>query len=259
MPTGGIDVRDRTLDVRPIEKADREAIHKVYAERGRRTSGNLDRSEWLWLRIFDPPSWQPKVEGYLAERDGNVEGYTVFAQKETDTLRHAHELELVDLVTLTADAARRLLTFLADHRSMAETVLWYGAPAEPMLYLLAEQTGTIAHRMDWMLRIVDVARALEARGYPPTVRTEVHFEVVDDTLPQNDRRFVLEVSDSEGHVCEGGTGRVRIDVRGLAALYTGHLAPGELKATGYLNGPDEDLARAGAVFAGPAPWMSDIF
>lgn len=259
LPTSAIDVRDRTLRLRPIEPADRDPVRRAYAEQARRTSGNLDRNEWYWQRIFDPPPWGSQAYGYLIERQGRVEAYTVFTQKAVDKLRNAHHVELVDLVTLTAEAGRRLLTFFADHRSMAETVTWSGAPAEPILFLLAEQASSIVHRLDWMLRIIDVRGALEARGYPPVANTEVHVEVVDDVLRHNHRRFVLEVSDSQGRVREGGGGNVRIDVRGLAALYTGHLSPADLKLAGYLEGPDEDLAKAALMFAGPAPWMPDVF
>ena len=259
MPTASIDVRERSLTLRRIEPDDHEAVGQAYAERARRTSGNLDRNDWYWRRIFDPPPWLPKVYGYLVERDGRVEGYTVYSQKEADRTSHACELELVDLVFLSPDAGRRLLTFLADHRSMATTVRWCGAPAEPMLILPAEQASTVVHRIDWMLRIVDVVRALEMRGYPPAVNTQVHFEVSDDVFAHNNGRFVLEVSESQGHVRKGGSGAVRIDIRGLAPLYTGHLSPSDLKATGYVDASDEDLAEAGSVFAGPAPWMPDIF
>jgi predicted acetyltransferase len=213
----------------------------------------------MWRRILKPPSWRHKADGYLVERDGCLEGYAVAVQRIVDPIRHVHELHLEDLVMLTPDAGRRLLTFLADHRSMAGGITFRGAPAEPLLYLLAEQEGKIIHRMDWMLRIVDVEGALTARGYPPGLTAEVHLDVRDDILPHNHGCYVLQVTDSHGSVQGGGNGTFRVDVRGLAAMYTGHLSPAELKAAGYLEGPDEDLAIATAIFAGPTPWMPDIF
>jgi predicted acetyltransferase len=52
---------------------------------------------------------------------------------------------------------------------------------------------------------------------------------------------------------------VKADARGLAPLYTGYHSPFELRAAGRLDGPDSDLERLGAIFAGPAPWMRDGF
>ena len=53
--------------------------------------------------------------------------------------------------------------------------------------------------------------------------------------------------------------RVDPSIRGLAALYTGHLSAFQLQLMGRLDGPESDLDQATAIFAGPAPWMSDRF
>jgi predicted acetyltransferase len=113
--------------------------------------------------------------------------------------------------------------------------------------------------MDWLLRIVDVCGALAARGYPQGAEVEVHLEVRDTLLPANDGRFVLTIANGQGEVREGGRGGLRVDVRGLATLYSGHLSPEELRATGLLDGEPRDLAAAALAFAGPAPWMPDMF
>ncbi|MHC4064619.1 MAG: GNAT family N-acetyltransferase [Planctomycetota bacterium] len=257
LATPAIDVRDRTLELRRMETSDHPAVRGAYAERAKRTSGNLDRSEWLWRRVFEPPLAANQTHGYLAAHDGQVQGYVIFTNKGSDDMHN--ELEVIDFVVLTAPAGRRLLTMLADHRSVTDHMNWHSGPADPLIYLLAEQRFKITDRMDWMLRLVDVPGALAQRGYPAGLAAELHLEVIDDVLPHNNRRFVLQVADSQGDVREGGRGDLRIDVRGLAAMYTGHLAPAELQATGYLEGPHQALATAGAVFAGPAPWMPDIF
>ena len=87
----------------------------------------------------------------------------------------------------------------------------------------------------------------------------MHFDVSDDVLPANNRRFTMEVSGGAARVRKGGRGDLKIDVRGLAPLYSGHLSVRELQSTGYVNGSEDALAAAGAIFAGPAPWMPDIF
>ena len=57
----------------------------------------------------------------------------------------------------------------------------------------------------------------------------------------------------------GGEGRLQLDVRGLAPLYTGYLSPQALRAAGLLDGPEADLRSAAAAFAGPVPWMREGF
>jgi predicted acetyltransferase len=259
LPAQSIDLCDRTLTVRPIEPSDYEKIYEAYTARAASTAGNLDRTWWMWQRIFDPLPPGRRTYGYLVEQDGRVDAYAVYTQKGGDPTSHANELALADLVVLTPEAGRRLLTFLADHRSMVGTITWCGAPAEPMLYLLAEYTCKVVDRMDWMLRIVDVRGALEARGYPPALAGELHLDIRDDIIADNNRRFVLEVAESRGHVREGGRGDVRVDIRALAVLYAGHLSPMELKVIGYIDGPGEQVAATARFFAGPSPWMPDVF
>lgn len=259
LPTRGIDLRYRSLEVRAIEPSDHDAIRQVYAERAARTLGNLDRNSWLWQRIFESTPWGKPAHGFLVTRDERIEGYLVYTQQEGDILEHANALDLIDLVVLTPDAGRRLLAFLSDHRSMVGKVTFQAGPTDPVLLLLAEQEWSIARRIDWMLRIVDVRGALAARGYPAGIRAELHLDVKDDVLAQNARQLVLAVDDGQGQVRDGGRGRVTIDVRGLAALFTGHVSPFDLRAAGYVDAPDGDLETAGLIFGGPAPWMPDIF
>jgi predicted acetyltransferase len=110
-----------------------------------------------------------------------------------------------------------------------------------------------------MLRIVDVIGALSARGYPAGVSAELQLDVRDELLPWNNGRFVLTVADRRASVRSGGAGWVGLDVRDLAALYSGYLTPQELLAAGSLAGSEADLATAAQIFAGPRPWTPDMF
>jgi predicted acetyltransferase len=113
--------------------------------------------------------------------------------------------------------------------------------------------------MEWLLRVVDVRAALTGRGYPPGLETEVHLAVRDEVCPWNNGRFVLTVADGRGEVREGERSDVILDARGLAALYTGYLTPAALQQVGLAAGEPRALAAAGLPFAGPAPWMPDMF
>jgi predicted acetyltransferase len=159
-----------------------------------------------------------------------------------------------------------VLTVFASFRSMVETVRWNGGPLDPVLYALQEPgIGTTRERvtrpivLDWMLRIVDVHKALEARGYPAGLKAELHFELEDDMLAANAGRLTLTVGGGRGEVREGGEGRIRLHVRDLAAVYTGFATPFEQALFGSVGGSEEDLALAASVFAGPRPWMAEIF
>ena len=259
VPAGAIDVDGRKGRVRPIEPEDFDAVAFAYTERAKRGAGLVDRNEWLWQRILDPPSWMQKTTGYVFEGGGGIEGYLFCANLPRDKQTHRFNLGLTDFVALTPQSGRCLLGFLAGYRSVVNDIEWFGAPVDPTMLLLSEEIGRATFRMDWMLRLVDVEAALTARGYAPAVRGEVHLDVADDILPENEGRLILEVTGGGATVRKGGRGSVRVDVRSLATVYSGHLSPLALRSIGAIEGEETELATLGALFAGPAPWMPDMF
>jgi predicted acetyltransferase len=251
--TDVLDVRDRELSVELSD--DVETFKDLYAARARMTSGNLDRSDYFWERALDPP--RTVQHRYVVCGPSGPEGYVLFTQPSPKGWMY--DLALRDVVALTPRAARRLWTFFADHRSFAGKVKWTGPVADPLTFALREQAWELERSWTWMLRVVDVERALSERGYLPTIETEIAFEIVDDVLGTNNGVFTLAVSGGKASVARNGKAQLKIDVRGLAPLYTGFMTAEDLKIAGYIDGPDESLARAGAIFAGPAPHLVDFF
>jgi len=250
--TDEIDVRDRSLAIELT--TDRDAIKSLYGERARRTAGVLDRSPHIWKRVLEP--WKTDADAFIVHGDSGPEGYIVYQRERSDTVR-AHLY--ADWVGLTPAATRRILTFINDHKSFIEDVGWNGPPADPFTFVLAEPRRRVKLSWPWMLRIVDVRRALTERGYLGAVDAELHLRVRDDVLSANDGSFVLKVGGGKASVETGGRGSFAIDIRGLAPLYTGYLSAHELLATGYVDAAEEDLLLADAIFAGPAPWLTDFF
>jgi predicted acetyltransferase len=255
MPADRIAVRDRTLQIREATPVDDSAIRALYGQWAATQCGNLDRSEAFWTRARSFRG-QP-TRGFVLCGERGIEGYVYLrtdAQGEGAWDERVH-----DLVVATPAAARGLLTFFSDYRTTRRNILWRSCPHDPLLMLLRESHHEIKWVSHWMLRIVDVAGALAARGYPQHVTTELHLAVEDDVLPANAGRYVLKVADGHGRVESGGRGELALDVRGLAALYSGFLAPSELVRCELATGSAAALEAAATLFSGPHPWMRDGF
>jgi predicted acetyltransferase len=255
LPLGSINLADRDL---PVTRIEPEAAAGLFApvarERARRSNGNLDRSGGLWDRLTHHPD-KTQYSGLIGTPE-EPQGYLLYRYESAaeDTVLH-----VTDMAALTPAAVRRLWTFLADHRSIPSHVTWSGPPTDPLLMATQECKRTPVEVLRWMLRIVDVKGALQARGYPPDVRAEVHFEIADPLLPHNSGRWVLRIADGSGTVEPGGNGDVRLDIRGLAPLYSSFLPPDALRSTGLIECGEAALRTATRVFAGPEPWMPEIF
>jgi predicted acetyltransferase len=252
---GDIGVRDRTLPVRELGLADADAVAAVYSEVARHADGWLDRGPYVWQRVRAPRG--DAARGFGVEVDGKLEGYLYALEKPAPGMRF--ELRLTDLQATTARAARRLLGFATDHQTIGETVTWQGGPADLFVAQLPERGYTITLTEHWMIRIVSVEHALTTRGWLDGVRGSLDLEVRDALFADNAGGFVLEVADGRATVRRGGRGALRLDVRGLAALYSGFMTPWALRQAGWLEGDDAELVRAAALFAGSGSSMPDFF
>jgi len=252
IPLAAIGVRDYTLEAGPAGPDEYPIIKQLYAQQAARGAAFMDRPAFYWQNILDPK--EKRTYKFIVQRDGAPAGYVVFSHTTW-----GEQLKVSDIVALTPAAGRRLLTLLADHRTMIESLRLPGGPNDTLLFLLAEQKQKVGWSLDLMLRIVDVIGALSARGYPAGVSAELHLDVQDDLLPWNHGRFVLTVDDRRASVRSGGEGQLSLHVRDLAALYSGYMTPQELQAAGSLAGSDLHLATAAQIFAGPRPWTPDMF
>ncbi len=256
VPAPMITVRDRSLPMERIDPVQIESLRDLYNGWAKAGNGLLDRNRAIWERAVRPSDAEPIHVYRIGPADG-PEGYLAFSQIRKTS---GYDLFIRDRAALTPGALRRLLSFLADHRSLAREIRWFGPPVEPFFCLLDEQSYRAVQTAErWMLRIVDAARALEERGYPGGLETELDLEIEDDLLPENAGRFVLTVSDGRGRVTTGGKGDLKTGPRGLAALYSGFMTPRELTAAGWIDAGETAGNAASLIFAGPQPWMPDGF
>lgn len=246
---------DRALACKALPPKTHEPLHAAYDERAREWTGHLDRTNAIWERVVDPYS---DVAHAYAVGNAPEDGYIVFQQKTAGDSLHFHVL-VRDVVMNTHAAAQRVLGLLHDLRSLADTIRWRGCAADPLLSLLPEQTQSVQRHERWMLRILDVERALAARGYPAGLTAEVHLAVHDAHFQENRGRRIFSVAGGRGEVKSGGRGDITLDVRGLAALYSGFATPHTLRAAGLLDGPDDATAILATIFAGPEPWCADHY
>ena len=230
-------------------------LAQLYEARARTTNGHLVRNEGLWARLRHPhPS---AVDTYRFGPASEPEGYAMISQREGEGL--SIELSLRDVVLASRAAARRFLALVEDLRSLGNEARWLGPASDPIVSLLPEESAKVREHHRWMLRIVDVAAALKARGYAASVRGSATFAIRDATLPSNERTYRLTVEGGTAEVEVGIPASVTLDVRALAALWSGFTPPETLRVMGLLEGDPDDAHRLAALFAGPEPWLPDWF
>lgn len=219
-------VRTHMVPVATPEAAD--VLHEVAltvapGQLGAVTRGEALRRTWYVDR--------PKVRGtkeplqlLLATRDGEPTAYAVFRREPkwsdhevpAGTLR-VYEMGAVEAASLLA-LSRRLVDFdlistvKLDNRGLDDPLLWWaGGP---------RSTTTLLTDALW-LRLVDLPRAVELRGYAAPL--DVVLDVTDDFCPWNTGRWRLSVGADGAGRCAAtdDDADVVLPVQALGAAYAG--------------------------------------
>ncbi|QLE56057.1 enhanced intracellular survival protein Eis [Nostoc sp. TCL26-01] len=250
-----IQMREQSLPIQPVVATDNPIFQDLYYKQATLTHGYLDRHPAIWHGLIYPDH-KETIYSYLIGDKDQSQGYIIFTQERT---KDGSILRIRDWALLSDAAVQTFWYFIANHRSQIDKVRWKSSVIDALTLLLPEQTATIKNQDRWMLRIVNLSKALEARGYPPGVTAELHLAVQDDLLTANQGKFILSVANGRGEVTKGGKGELQLDIRGLAPLYTSLFTPQQLQLTGKLVGTEASLVAATQIFAGTSPWMADFF
>ena len=248
------DMRASLNDLQVVEAGDseREETYLLYNERARLGNGNLQRGSVLWDLILETKG--RKVYHYLI-KDGNTSvGYVNFQQA-----RSANHIRVRDMVALNKKCAERLLRFFYDHRTVIDTISWNGPPNDPLRLMMDEEQGNQISDRDWMLRIVDLKKALESRGYPKDISLSLTINYEDPIITKNTGTWTVDVDEGKASVTNSGKDGIQLGPRGLAPLFSSYLSAFDVRNLGLVEGTDKDLSKASVIFGGPKPWIGDTF
>jgi predicted acetyltransferase len=243
---------DRSLPLREMRADEMAAVKASYRAAAARTNGYLDRGEYVWRRVFEPRD--QRARAFVV---GDMEGHVVLYEKNGGPI--VFSLLVTDLVAHTRAAVARLLTFFADHGTLGDEVSWYGSHESAFVHALPALGYQVRMHHPWMIRIVDLSKALEARGWPAGLSASLDLDVRDDLIDSNAGRWTLSIEAGRAQVKRGGKGTFRLDVNALAPLFSAHMTPRALAVSGALEAGDDELARAETMFASSPPALVDFF
>lgn len=184
--------------------------------------------------------------------DGQVVGYASYGRGLG--YRGGAALRMGELLSLQGEGALALLRSLASWDSVVDAVLWRG-PTDDLALRLPGRVPPPESVQPWMLRVLDPAAAVAARGFPSGLALGASFALAGD-----DGRLSgwhLEVADGRGVLdAAPADGLPVLSTRGLALLYAGVGNQGRLLREGLLDRPAPELSLA---FSGPPPVLLDYF
>ncbi|HLO87404.1 MAG TPA: GNAT family N-acetyltransferase [Nostocaceae cyanobacterium] len=256
IPTQTIQLKEQFLPVQRVDLINQKVFIDLYQQQAKSSQGYLQRNSIIWQLITETPANKSVLYAYLIGSSAQPQGYLIFEQARTS---NGTILAIRDWAILTTAAAKTFWAFLHHHRSQIDKVQWKSPINDTLKLLLPEGTAKINSQKTWFLRIVDLVKALELRGYPLGIEAELHLAVQDNLLSANHGKFILTIAHGQGKVTYGGRGDLQSDISGLAPLYTGLFTPHQLQLAGKLEATETALATASSIFTGVTPAMVDYF
>jgi predicted acetyltransferase len=247
---------------RPVSLDDPAELAAVYARVAPSRHGALERSEWFWRQLARRVKDKTTAAFVLDGPDGPAGWAVATLEFRPEPAPFQTRVEVADWGCLPgADAA--LFALFGGYGSMNGLVAWSGPDPDPAaLYALKDRFARLTDRWHWMLRLVDLPAALQARPWPAGVAGQVSFRVEDPTCPWNTGAWRLELAGGQATV-EAAPGPAPVataDIRGLASLFSGFAGPDDLVRAGLLTGFDpEAVELLRAAFASPRPWTAEIY
>jgi predicted acetyltransferase len=246
------------VTLRPAAADDVPAVHDLYRRVAVESTGMIERTGPLFPDTLDELLADFDGLTVAAGPSGDVEGYATWDRGSGSNA--AGKVTVHDLVAVTPGATGTLLAMFAGWASVAPTTVLKLSYHDPALFVLASSLTRVESRQPWMLRAVDAAAAVAARGWPRHLDGQLDLDLEDAACPWNAGPHRLVLSGGEGGLEPGGTGEVRLSSRGFAAWYAGAASPAILRRAGFLGGGDarsDEFLRAAT--AGPATALHDYF
>ncbi len=243
--------------LRAATPADVRRLGEIRTEVARAGTGAMHRTGPLYDCAATDELAQHDGTTLAVDDDGTVQGFSSWNRGAGSDVTAV--LTVPDLVALTADATIALLANLGSWAQVAPTLHLRLPDPDPAVLLGAFTHTWVLRAEPWMLRVLDAAGAIAARGWPPPARGALDLLLADEACPWNAGPWRLQLDGGDGALEPGGTGALRLGPRGLAAWYAG-TSPSTLRRAGLLTGgTNHDDMLLAATTAGPPAALLDYF
>jgi predicted acetyltransferase len=256
------DVRLRLLDKGEATKTLPAAFERVRAVQ----PGEVSRPEGWWEQVLRDPEWARDGDSELFHvlcEQGDEVGFASYRMKgRWEHNIPGYTLRVVQLLGSSPATRAALWRYCLDVDLVAQVNFENLPLQDPVRWMLRDprrlRTTTVS---DWLwVRLVDVAKALEARRY--RVEDRLVLDVIDAFLPENEGRYQVDAG-PDGAACRRSRAEpdLVLSVAELGSTFLGGVSMSALAAAGRVDERTPGaLARADLLFGSDQPpWCSTDF
>ena len=244
----------------PVEIADPErdvaAIRDLVGRWAARHTGPVaPREDAWWVERWLSHPFDPMFQPIVVRGDARLEGFATITREPTHGPLGdvSFGLSCEPFIATTDRSMRAMLEYFRAHRGIGRWVRWSAPPQDPVSLVLAEAQPSTGIRYLWMLRVLDVRRALQARGYPP-IDADLTVTVDDPRYAENSGGWRIRAASGVVSVEPATTSSRPIPIGPFSAMFSGYLRPDDAVALGVLDADDPAVESLRVLFSGPDPW-----
>ena len=259
--------------VRRARGEDKDALKAAYARSSAKATGWLTRSDAFWERHLARERRQFLVAERPAREGGGLSGYVAFELRQDEA--HAATSLFVDELAADDDVTRlALVGALAAMRDQVVELELEVEDGDPLELALVDSDGNrsgtarVEHELGVvvggpLVRVEDVPRALEARGYAADGAFDVVVHAAEGEANGAGDELAVSVRVEGGRAqvsaARGAASALRATRAALASMLYGGLRPSAAARMGLADADERTLARTDAIFAMPSMLPVDPF
>ena len=252
---------DELLNVRLFEKKDLGVVKRVYIESSKKTSFRICRNDKRWKSLTES-----KDRNVVVYDDKGIKGYLIYKYEYSDN-RIEQFLRVYELIYLNDEAYRGLLGFLAAQREQVDSIIYHTTKDDPLHFALSNPRKTRSNarivssnavlevNADYMLRIVDLKKALLARKDYNNMNLCFSIKVAGDIVEENNKPITVIVKNGKPTIKSGIKSDVVLecDISVFSQIYAGINSEYLHKIQFLKCNKPEVLKEIDEVFKLPAP------
>jgi predicted acetyltransferase len=250
--------RPTTIQTRRASAADFDAIRAIYDTWAIEQNGPLSRRGVSFTVTAE--EFIASFTGVTVALDakGRICGFVSWDRGQG--IGDGASINVSDLLAVSGDAYRALLSVIGSFASVTASLKIDTSGDDLARLFLPSAQWQVIESYPYMLKILDVAKALASRRYAPSLRTNLRFRVEGDFLTENNRAYELTVKEGRATCLEADHAHRTFTPQGLALLFAGAQSCANLRLAGQLVGGEvgQDLDWD-ALFGGRQPHIRDYF
>lgn len=248
------------LSIEPDPPGDE--VQALHGRRVRHYDGPIDRPAWWWAwrdrpRIDAKPRF---AYGVRPEAGGPLTGHVIWTEGEAEP-PFGHATEVTELAADDVAALAAILGVLGRQKTLSGRIAFspraLGPDAE-LRWLLGHHLAVAQPQGPWLVRLLDVAGAVAARGWPDRAAERIDLAVATPGAGAP-RRWRLTVADGHGTATPGGDGTVAVSLAALSAWWAGGLRAASAARLGLASGPGDAIAALDRLTGDRDVWLPDQF